>query len=139
MRDGWWNGKPQKMNFSLGLKACEQERGTNTRETFASKRGGPIHARRLRAREGDQYTRDACEQERGTNTRETLANNMRSLGQSAWLPKWEIKNWAVFSRGQGKHMYMLPIVSWTPSNWYGLRQSTIQRHTANVAPKASET
>ena len=35
MRDGWWNGKPQKMSYALGvpkgLRAVLEERGVNTR------------------------------------------------------------------------------------------------------------
>ena len=35
MHDGWWNGKPQKMNYSLGipkgLRAVLEERGVNTK------------------------------------------------------------------------------------------------------------
>ena len=39
MRDGWWNGKPQKMNYSLGvpkgLRVVLEERGVNTRSMSA--------------------------------------------------------------------------------------------------------
>ena len=39
MRDGWWNGKPQKMNYSLGvpkgLRVVFEERGFNTRSMNA--------------------------------------------------------------------------------------------------------
>ena len=41
MHDGWWNGKPQKMNYSLGipkgLRAVLEERGVNTKGMNADK------------------------------------------------------------------------------------------------------
>ena len=41
MRDGWWNGKPQKMNYSLGvpkgMHVVLEERGVNTHGMVADK------------------------------------------------------------------------------------------------------
>ena len=41
MRDGWWGGKPQKMNYSLGIpkgmRVILEERGVNTRGMNADK------------------------------------------------------------------------------------------------------
>lgn len=41
MRDGWWAGKPQKMNYSLGvpkgMRAVLEERGINTQNMNADK------------------------------------------------------------------------------------------------------
>ena len=40
MQDGWWNGKPQKMNYSLGvpkgMRVILQERGIDTRGIVAN-------------------------------------------------------------------------------------------------------
>ena len=41
MRDGWWVGKPQKMNYNLGvpkgLRVVLEERGVNTHKMTAEK------------------------------------------------------------------------------------------------------
>ena len=41
MRDGWWGGKPQKMNYNLGIpkdmRVVLEERGVNTHTMTAEK------------------------------------------------------------------------------------------------------